>query len=194
MTRDKYENFAALAGAEREGVDYRVRTKARQARVTVIAPHGGGIEPGSSQIAEAIAGSDYNFCSFEGLKPSGNRDLHITSTHFDEPRCRALVAAADHVVAVHGYASSERAIYMGGMDRTLRDAIAAVLEKAGFKTDNFGKPQLAGISPQNICNRGKRGQGVQMEISRALRDEVMAAPAVLAALAGAARQAIAKAA
>jgi phage replication-related protein YjqB (UPF0714/DUF867 family) len=194
MTRDKYESFAALARAEREGVDYRVRVKRRASRVTIVAPHGGGIEPGSSQIAEAIAGDDFSFCCFEGLRPSGNRELHITSTRFDEPQCVALVEAADHVVAVHGYGSAERLVYMGGLDRPLRDVIAAALENEGFKTDNFGKPQIAGISPQNICNRGRRRKGVQLEISRSLRDELMAAPTQLTRLAAATRQAIAKAA
>ncbi len=194
MSRDRYGNFAALARAEREGIDFRVRVKNRNSRVTVIAPHGGRIEPGSSEIAEAIAGEDHNFCCFEALKLSGNHDLHITSTYFDEPRCVALVTAADVVIAVHGYASSERAVYMGGLDRPLRDAIAAEFEKRGFRTDNAGKPRLAGASPQNICNRGRRGKGVQLELSRSLRDELMAAPAVLSALAAAARDAIGKAA
>jgi phage replication-related protein YjqB (UPF0714/DUF867 family) len=191
---DKYANFAALARAEREGIDFRVRIKDRNSRVTIIAPHGGGIEPGSSQVAEAMAGEDYNFCCFEALKPSGNRELHITSTKFDEPRCVALVEKAEHVVAVHGYASAQRLVYMGGLDHSLRGAIADALQQDGFKTDATTPARLAGTSPHNICNRGKRNAGVQLELSRSLRDELIAAPDHFAQFIRAARNAIAKAA
>jgi phage replication-related protein YjqB (UPF0714/DUF867 family) len=53
--------------------------------VAVIAPHGGGIEPGTSELATAIAGDDFSLYLFEGLKSAGNGELHITSTNFDEP-------------------------------------------------------------------------------------------------------------
>ena len=59
-------------------------------RVLIIAPHGGRIEVGTSELAALIAADEHNLFSFEGLKPRGhNRELHITSRCF-EPKCRRL--------------------------------------------------------------------------------------------------------
>jgi len=50
--RGKYGSFAELARHEIEGKDYRVEVLERaQASVLVVAPHGGMIEAGTSQIA-----------------------------------------------------------------------------------------------------------------------------------------------
>src|SRR5215471_18326011 len=88
---DTYDNFEALAQHERSGVDYGVVVRRAQAAFAIVAPHGGGIEPGTSEIADGIARTRCSFYSFEGLKREGNRVLHITSTHFDEPMCLLLL-------------------------------------------------------------------------------------------------------
>ena len=68
---DKYETFAQLAQTEVWGTDYRVRAVARpDSPVTVIAPHGGSIEIGTSELTQLIAGDDHNLFAFEGLKPA----------------------------------------------------------------------------------------------------------------------------
>jgi len=94
---DRYANFAELSRSERESVDFRICCTRRELGIAIIAPHGGKIEQGTSRIASAIAGSEYSVYCFEGLKPSGNSVLHITSTRFDEPRCVDLVSASDFV-------------------------------------------------------------------------------------------------
>jgi phage replication-related protein YjqB (UPF0714/DUF867 family) len=66
--RDRYKNYEELCQHEQEGVDYRTCNQPRPAAVAIIAPHGGKIEPGTSEIAKAIAGSDYNLYLFEGIK------------------------------------------------------------------------------------------------------------------------------
>ena len=129
---DRYKNFAELSAAEREGVDFRVRCTIRNPPVAIIAPHGGGIEPGTSEIASEIAGSVYSVYCFEGLKPSGNSVLHITSTRFDEPRCVDLVSASDFVVSVHGLAGTYEGIDVGGLDQSLREAICGSLVRRGL--------------------------------------------------------------
>jgi phage replication-related protein YjqB (UPF0714/DUF867 family) len=45
--------------------------------LAILAPHGGGIEPGTSELAEAVAGEGLSFYAFEGLKRSGNAVLHV---------------------------------------------------------------------------------------------------------------------
>jgi phage replication-related protein YjqB (UPF0714/DUF867 family) len=47
---DKYASFQELERGERRGV-YGVRSCLRRATIAVIAPHGGSIEPGTSEIA-----------------------------------------------------------------------------------------------------------------------------------------------
>src|SRR5262249_33832211 len=129
---------------------------------------------------------------FEGLVKRPHRDLHITSTNFREPRCEELVAASDRIVAVHGRQGKERqSVEVGGLDTTLRDAICESLQGAGFSAEVVTSGGLAALSPANICNRGARRRGAQLEISRGLRDTLLARPQSLANFAHAVRRAIA---
>jgi phage replication-related protein YjqB (UPF0714/DUF867 family) len=116
--------------------------------------------------------------------------LHITSGRFDEPRCRELLSACDYVVAIHGCAAGNRTAYLGGIDADLRDQIGARLEAAGFRTDIHPDPRLQGISVDNICNKGRRRRGVQLELSRDLRKELMDDAGALATFAAAVRAAL----
>ncbi len=98
----------------------RVRIETRRDAAAVIAPHGGGIEPGTSELAEAIAGADLSFYAFEGLKKDGNGDLHVTSDHFDEATAIELVSASPTVVAVHGELKcTDKVAFLGGLDKDL---------------------------------------------------------------------------
>lgn len=187
---DKYKNFAELSKGERAGVDFRICICCRRSKVMIIAPHGGRIEPGTSKIAAAIAADVYSLYCFEGLKRRKNRDLHMTSTCFDEPKCLALVSAHDYVVAVHGCNCSKSIVFLGGQDDDLRNAIRDRLQTVGFATEFHSNPALQGLDPHNICNRGRQGHGVQLEISRKLRDELTADRDLLNKFAGGARSAI----
>jgi len=165
-----YMSFKELADHEVEGQDYRIRVELRDPRVLIMAPHGGKIEPATAEIAEAIADMDYSLYSFEGLKANGNSVLHIESHLFDEPRALQAVEKADIVITVHGQIEQkEEFVMVGGLHDLLRSRVKEQLEAAGFKT----RPPtegLLGTDPMNICNRGKLRQGVQLEISRRVRD------------------------
>jgi phage replication-related protein YjqB (UPF0714/DUF867 family) len=184
----KYGCFAELAAAESPGRDYRVRTsRPAGSDVLIIAPHGGLIEAGTSEVAELIAGGDHCLFSFEGLKPRGsNRDLHITSHRFDHPECVALASRANVVLSVHGCLGATR-IHIGGLDVQLADELAGSLRTAGFPIDPASE-RYPGRHPLNICNRGLRGKGAQLEITYDLR----AAAESRAAIARAARGALAQ--
>lgn len=69
-----YRNYSDLCRIEREGLDYRIRWRKAGRPYCVMAPHGGGIEPGTSEISDAIAGDEHSFYAFEGLKVHGNAD------------------------------------------------------------------------------------------------------------------------
>jgi phage replication-related protein YjqB (UPF0714/DUF867 family) len=76
----------------------------------------------------------------------------------------------------------------------LKSHIASRLEAAGFRTESKGRMHLQAMSPRNICNRGRRGKGAQLEISASLRKEFTEMPvpnASLATFASAVRRAIA---
>lgn len=183
----KYASFAELALNESEGVDYRVSAIERPASpVLIVAPHGGTIEVGTSEIATLIAGEEYSFFAFEGLKPEGrNRELHITSHHFDHPDCVALAARSDTAVAVHG-CRGDACVFIGGLESRLTTLLATHIAAAGFEVITEGH-QYPGRHPLNICNRTARGRGAQLEITYDLRGSPRRA-----ALAHAARTAIAE--
>jgi phage replication-related protein YjqB (UPF0714/DUF867 family) len=168
---DKYPNFAALARNEQAGVDYAVAVRMRRRAFALVAPHGGGIEPGTSEIAAAIAADAFSFYTLEGLKSSGNGDLHITSTRFDEPMCLTLIGRTDVVVTLHGEHSIEdgEAVFMGGRDDGLGTALWRELARHGFEVRKHPDSKLQGLEPANLCNRGTTKAGVQIELSRAVR-------------------------
>jgi phage replication-related protein YjqB (UPF0714/DUF867 family) len=168
---DKYETFAELAQFEVSGTDYRVRAVARpDSPVIVIAPHGGTIEIGTSELAQLIAGHDHSWFAFEGLKAEcgPNRDLHITSHRFDHPECLAHVERSSVVLAVHG-CRGEAEIFVGGLDEALTELLTERLSSAGFRATAEGH-RYPGRHPLNICNRGARGRGAQLEVTLDLRD------------------------
>ncbi|HME46283.1 MAG TPA: poly-gamma-glutamate hydrolase family protein [Syntrophorhabdales bacterium] len=169
MSVDTYRSFADLAAREREGEDYRITVLYRPSSgIAVIAPHGGLIEPRTGEIARAIAGEEFNLYLFEGIKPSGNQTLHITSHRFDECSCLALLRGCSHVIAVHGYTGYDEAVLVGGLDVDLKASITESLRHAGFKVQIDGH-QFQAVEPTNVCNRCRTGRGVQLELSRYIR-------------------------
>ena len=167
---DKYSDFKTLAATEILNRDYSIQIQDIGSNITIVAPHGGLIEPRTSLIAELIAGDIYNHYCFEGIKEKNNRNLHITSHRFDEPRALDLICSSDVIITIHACKDKEEIIYMGGRFKELASDIQGVLEKLNIKilkNENF-----LGTHPNNICNKGKQKKGVQLEISRGLRDDL----------------------
>lgn len=168
----KYTNYEDLKLHEREGEDYVVIFRENNSRIALIAPHGGGIEPGTVEIADGVAGGVHSFYAFKGIKKKGNAVLHITSNRFDEPQGVRIAKNADVAVAIHGYHGNDDMVYMGGKNHDLKSKIMHMLNKAGFHAEISTKPGLRGLHPENICNLCRTGEGVQLEISRGLRDKM----------------------
>ncbi len=182
-------SFKELAHQKVEDQDYRIRIELRDPRVLIMAPHGGKIEPTTAEIAAAIAGDDYSFYCFEGLK-TDSRPLHIESHLFDEPRALQVVQKADVVITIHGQIDQkEEFVMVGGLNDSLRSEITRELEGAGFQT-RVPTERLMGTDSQNICNRGKLRRGVQLEVSRKVRDLLRTDENELQKFAGAVRNAI----
>jgi phage replication-related protein YjqB (UPF0714/DUF867 family) len=74
---DMYRNFAKLSEYEREDIDFRIYAVKREgSRTVMVTPHGGAIEPGTSEVAKEVAKNDLSLGIFEGIKPKDNRRLH----------------------------------------------------------------------------------------------------------------------
>jgi phage replication-related protein YjqB (UPF0714/DUF867 family) len=168
---DEFSSYGDLAARYTEGVDYAVQVVRReQSRVAILAPHGGLIEGRTSLVARSIAGEQHRLYLFEGLRTTGdNFDcLHLASHRFDEPRALDLIADCDTVIAVHGYAARGPDILLGGLNERLKLGIARALEAGGFTCQAEGH-RFPGKDPRNICNRGRSGAGVQLELSEGVR-------------------------
>jgi phage replication-related protein YjqB (UPF0714/DUF867 family) len=170
VTKAKYHSFRELAENETENIDYRIRCREGASEMAIVAIHGGGIEPGTTEIADATAGDRHGFYSFSGLKKSGNFVLHITSRRFDEPIGLDIAERSKTVISIHGCGDSDSIVLMGGRNTLLKDKIRKSLEKAGFQV-KFSV-RFPGLSPMNICNRCRSGAGVQLEISHGLRSRM----------------------
>jgi len=164
-----YSNYRQLVIWEQEGRDFLIHVREGSSGIAVIAPHGGGIEPGTMELADATAGDVHTFYCFEGIKRSKNADLHITSELFNEPRGMDIVKRSRVVLALHGCKGQEEAVYVGGLDTELREKIRGSLIQAGFNAEPSPRPEIQGQSENNICNRCRSGKGVQLELSRGLR-------------------------
>ena len=166
---DTYSTFESLQQSELEGTDFRIRWRMGNSGITILSIHGGEIEPGTTRIANAIAGWEHSFYSFEGTKRARNRALHITSTRFDEPIAMRIVCQSEIIISIHGSAQTEPEVQLGGLDVELRQRILEKLTAGNLPVIECANLRFGGMDQKNICNLCGRGMGVQMEISRGLR-------------------------
>lgn len=168
---NKYINFQNLSEHEVEGVDFKIELIDRKSPVSVIAIHGGGIEPGTTEIARSLAGDDFSFYSFTGTKKTEkeNDTLHITSSAFDEPKCLGLVSKSNKVISIHGAKGEDEFLMVGGRDQDLKASLTKALKNGDYEI-RLASEDLNGDSPENICNKCISNKGIQFEISRGLRN------------------------
>jgi len=159
----------------------------------VLAPHGGGIEPGTSELCLAVAGYHpanfpitppagvtYDYWMFEGIREGGNADLHVTSTGCDDPVAVSLCGGALGALSLHGFKPENahpplppdrQVVLIGGGDDLLRPLLLDALCAAHLPAeDTGGQGEIGGDDACNIVNRTLRGKGVQLELSEPLRD------------------------
>lgn len=182
---DVAPHFERLIAGQRAGIDYQVVLLTRPSPVTIVAPHGGGIEPGTSELGLAVAGHagpgtaarkhspQFSCYLFEGLCRDGNQRLHLDSTRFDDPACLELVRQSQAVLAIHGCRGRGSMVHIGGLDQELGARLLLQLDQAGF-TALPDETWHAGRDPRNLCNRGLSGRGAQLELSEPLRRSLFA--------------------
>jgi phage replication-related protein YjqB (UPF0714/DUF867 family) len=165
---DKYKSFADLEKSESLGRDFRVRVREVAGTAVIISLHGGRIEPGTSEIADAIAADIFHSTH---LKKSGFEAI-MTCTSPAPGSTRlgiALLQSSTGAICVHGEGSQNRVVFLGGRDEERLRRLRASLEQRGFCVKRHQNPNLQGEDPANICNRTKSGVGVQLELSKGLR-------------------------
>jgi len=155
------------------------KTDKAETEKIVMAIHGGGIEKGTSEIALAVAGYHpatlatsndglglHDFWLFEGLLSSGNGDLHVTASHYDEPIATELVKNARRCISLHGCtdAQAKGKIQLGGLDFEFRAIVLEELTAVGIDAEITTNPVLDGDLPGNIANLTKIGGCAQLEI------------------------------
>lgn len=96
------------------GVDYQTTMKRSSSGRLIIAPHRGGIEPETSEIAEPIAKFYCSLYMFEGIKSSRNATLHITGTRFDDPLVLEMLKLSNWAIAIYYYGSNEKIAFIVG--------------------------------------------------------------------------------
>jgi phage replication-related protein YjqB (UPF0714/DUF867 family) len=167
---DQYRSFEELAARERESVDYQIRVHARQSHIAVIAPHGGKIEPGTSELAEYIAREDFSFYAFEGIRSGNNGRLSLPLDRFEEPECAKLIGQCGLAVVIQAITGKSREVKVAGGNRILREQLSGVLSAAGFEVFDDDCP----VNPVELCNRP--GPGVRIAVSKNLRDRFVSYP------------------
>lgn len=165
--KDKFTNFEELHRHYLEGIDFRIIMADRNSNILVLAPHGGGIEMGTSELAKAIAGDDLSLYIFDGIRKA-NKVLHITSTRFDEPGCLEMLKRSQSALTIHGCGGKIPVVYIGGRDIELKRRLFDTLAKNGYPVQ-IGAGRYAGKRLKNLCNRTLSGKGVQLEITAGMR-------------------------
>jgi phage replication-related protein YjqB (UPF0714/DUF867 family) len=186
-----------------EGVDYARRHRRHERfddtlaatddvpKTTILAPHGGGIEPGTSELCLAVAGYHpanlpqvppagvtYDYWMFEGVRADDNAPLHVTSVGCDDGVAVSLSAGSFNALSLHGFrpkppdiSEDAQVVLVGGGNTILRGYLLEGLQDADFDARDAGQHgELNGNDPCNIVNRTLLGMGAQLELSTELRE------------------------
>lgn len=162
-------SFKQLCRQASEGLDFVVEMRGGRSALAVMAPHGGRIEPGTDLLADAIAGREHGYYAFKGLRKLNNAALHLASERFDEPRALRMAGKVHSVITVHGCRGMRPVVYAGGLAAGLKFEVIKSLKAAGFEAGESPSSSLAGVHRSNLCNRGRSGRGLQLELSQRLR-------------------------
>lgn len=173
--RDVFPDVPALRSRLKDKRDYRIRVRDRGAFASIVSPHGGYIEEGTSALARACAGPDLNFFDFQGLRTKDPHELHVTSTRFRHPDLMKMLAASEVAVSIHGMGDEDDiTIWLGGLNKELKDSMLTALRDEGFLV-NPDSPRHRGESKLNFVNMAKQ-KGVQIELPNNLLKTMFVGP------------------
>lgn len=154
---------------------YEIVSREGESRMLIVAPHGGRIEPGTAQIADAIAGDTHSFYSlytFYSTRKQNDIDdiFHITSDYYYEPHLSNMISHSLGVITIHGCRESQEVVFIGGRNFRLKNIISCVLNEVNIMVDD--QERFSALSKNNICNRCITGEGIQLELSEVFRQSL----------------------
>lgn len=170
FTYDNYSDFYEMVSNYVEGRDYSVEVYDRNSDVTVLAIHGGELEYKTSLVARYIADNDFNLYLFNVWLGEKSRQMHLTSTRFNDERAVLLAKKSKVALTVHAMADRGERVCVGGGNEVLREIVSDHLKNAGFKAETPCK-RLPGVSENNIVNKSSE-KGVQIEITISLLEKL----------------------
>ena len=99
----------------------------------------------------------YEFAGF--LRKGNHDDLHIPSTHFDEPTLLGLLPRTNFILSLHGsQVTRSQVVYIGGSweagRETMTSMINAAAETHGIRA-LVAPAHLSGADPTNFTNHGQ---------------------------------------
>lgn len=143
----------------------------------LVAIHGGGIEPGTEEIARFVADqSGASLYVFAGRRETGNLSLHRPSHRVilqDRPLVKKFLNHVNVAISIHGHGRNERCAYVGGLHQAMVQQFVEVAQAALshyewiFDPESI-PPEIRGQNPDNIVNLPP-AQGMQLELPRDLR-------------------------
>lgn len=166
---DKYNSMSELEAKTTENNDWEIVTRNIGSQVIIAAIHGGGIEPGTTEIADLTAQKgEYDYFSFKGTKSKENEDLHVTSRNYDQSVLMEMIKNKTNAVAIHGCDGDGNIIYIGGKDQKLIHEMTKQFEQLNINVEQAPE-HISGAHDDNIINCCKTGAGVQLELTPDLR-------------------------
>lgn len=154
-------------------------------RMIILAPHGGNIEPGTSDQAKTMYYDLFNrnhqvtLWMLNGYMPGGGafERFHVPSCEFEAEDFPKLSTVLDRnyafSLAFHGCKGDT--VYVGGTaGNSLKNEVVSAIMNAvhgNIAIEVVSSGPYGGVSPDNIANRLAR-ESIQIEQPRALRDGV----------------------
>ena len=175
--KDHFINFKELS-EKITSKSYKLSSQLKGPDFLLFTPHGGGIEPGTSEICNSIAKQNYSTYLFEGVGRNCEI-LHLTSTNFDEPQLLNMLAIHKYSISIHGMTNSisntvNADIFLGGRNQSLIKFTTKLLKQQNFEVVNNIETKnsiLNGTDKSNVTNMCIRKKGMQIEISDSLRNK-----------------------
>jgi phage replication-related protein YjqB (UPF0714/DUF867 family) len=143
----------------------------------LVAIHGGGIEPGTEEMARFVADhSGASLYVFAGRRQTGNLSLHRPSHRVilqDRPLVKKFLNHVNMAISIHGHGRNERCAYVGGLHQAMVQQFVEVAQAALSHYEWIFDPEsipseIRGQNPNNIVNLPP-AQGMQLELPRDLR-------------------------
>jgi phage replication-related protein YjqB (UPF0714/DUF867 family) len=143
----------------------------------LVAIHGGGIEPGTEEIARFVAyHSGASLYVYAGRLSTGNLSLHRPSHGIklqDRPLVMQFVNHVNMAISIHGHGRNERCAYVGGLHQAM---VSQFVEVAQADLSHYEwifdpesiPPEIRGRNPHNIVNLPP-ARGMQLELPKDLR-------------------------